>query len=68
MNALGRSDIDVSIDDIIKDLKELVEYGSFIIGVKQKDLHKLEKCVQKLEDGEYDDVIRSSFLQDGELC
>lgn len=68
MNALGRSDIDVSIDDTIKDLKELVEYGSFIIGVKKKDLHKLEKCVQKLEDGEYDDVIRSSFLEDGELC
>lgn len=68
MNVLGRSDIDVSVDDTIKDLKELIEYGRFVIGVKKKDLHKLEKCVKKLEDEDYEDVIKSSFLEDGELC
>lgn len=58
----------MSIDDTIKDLKELIEYSQFVSGIKKKDINKLKKCIKKLENEEYEDVIPSSLLEDGEIC
>lgn len=62
------SDEYLSIDDTIRDLEELVLYGKFIIGVNGKEIHKIDKCIKKLKEGDYESTIKKSLLEDGEIC
>ena len=62
------SEVYLSIDDTVRDLEELTLYGKFIIGVNDKEIHKIEKCIKKLKEGDYKSTIKKSLLEDGEIC
>ena len=62
------NDTILSISDTVNDLKELTDYAKYIVGVNEKDIHKLKKCIKKIKNEDYGEVIKKSLLEDGEIC